>query len=678
MSAAGAKNLRGIYAPGGASGFCLYALQENTGALQSPRLVASGTYVNTAITHSVFEHGSERQASFRAMMLGAIGVVFGDIGTSPLYTIKEAFSPHYGLSPDSATVLGILSLVFWSLVIVITVKYVAVIMRADNEGEGGIMALTALAQRTLSPKAAYVIGILGVFGAALFFGDGVLTPAISVLSAVEGLQVAAPALQSWVLPITIGVLLVLFATQRFGSDFVGKAFGPVIVVWFLALAAIGVHNISANTTVLHALNPWWGLRFFLAHGWHGLFILGAVVLAVTGGEALYADMGHFGRRPIQYAWNFIVLPALTINYLGQGALLLADPHAVENPFYLGVPAWALYPMVALATAATVIASQAVISGAYSATRQAIQLGYLPRMAIRHTSQATIGQIYVPSINWLLMLAVIATVVGFGSSTALATAYGVSVTGTMLITSIMLIVAMRARSALPAWLFWPLATLFVLVDVAFLSANLVKFFDGAWFPIALGVLVFIVLRTWGRGRKLLQAEILKDGIRLDTFLPGLMLAPPTRVPGTAVFLTAQRNIVPRALLHNLKHNKVLHERNVLLTVETRAVPYVPAGERLSIDAIGDDFYRAIVRFGFMETPDVPLALMRSGDCGALCFDPMDTTYFASRESIVARPRRGMPIWRDWLFAFLHRNAAPATDFFRIPTTRLVELGAPVEI
>ncbi|WP_460713746.1 potassium transporter Kup [Lysobacter terrae] len=614
------------------------------------------------------------------MMLGAIGVVFGDIGTSPLYTIKEAFSAHYGLTPDVPTVLGILSLVFWSLMLVITVKYVAVIMRADNDGEGGIMALTALAQRTLpaASKTTYVIGILGVFGAALFFGDGVLTPAMSVLSAVEGLEVAAPALQSWVLPITIGVLVILFATQRFGTDLVGKAFGPVIVVWFLALAAIGIHSIAAHPDVLQALNPWWGLRFFMTHGWHGLFILGAVVLAVTGGEALYADMGHFGRRPIQYAWNFIVLPALTINYLGQGALLLTDPHAVENPFYLGVPAWALYPMVALATAATVIASQAVISGAYSATRQAIQLGYLPRMAIRHTSHTTMGQIYVPSINWVLMLAVIATVIGFGSSTALATAYGVSVTGTMLITSIILIVAMRAHRKLPPWLFWPLAALFVLVDVAFLSANLVKFMDGAWFPIALGVLVFTLLRTWGRGRQLLRAEIVKDGIRLDSFLPGLMLSPPVRVPGTAVFLTAQKDIVPKALLHNLKHNKVLHERNVLLTVETREVPHVAAPERLSIETVGDDFYRAIVRYGFMETPDVPLALMRASDYSGLCFDPMETTYFASRESIVARPRRGMPIWRDWLFAFLHRNAAPATDFFRIPTTRLVELGAPVEI
>ena len=632
------------------------------------------------IASSDGNHSHTSNASFRTLMLGAIGVVFGDIGTSPLYTIKEAFTPHYGLTPDHATVLGILSLVFWSLIVIITVKYVAVIMRADNEGEGGIMALTALAQRTLptASKGTYIIGILGVFGAALFFGDGVLTPAISVLSAVEGLEVAAPALHSWILPITIVVLLILFATQRFGTDIVGKAFGPVIIVWFSALAAIGIHNIVGNAEVLHALNPWWGLRFFIEHGWHSIFILGAVVLAVTGGEALYADMGHFGRRPIQYAWNFLVLPALTLNYLGQGALLLANPEAVSNPFYMGVPQWALYPMIGLSTAATVIASQAVISGGYSAARQAIQLGYLPRMAIKHTSRETIGQIYIPSINWMLMLGTIATVIGFGSSTALATAYGVSVTGTMLITSFMLIVAMRHRSTIPPALFWPLAALFVLVDVAFLFANLVKFMDGAWFPILLGIVVFTLLRTWARGRQLLQAEIIKDGIKLDTFLPGLMLSPPVRVQGTAVFLTAQKGIVPKALLHNLKHNKVLHERNVLLTVETRGVPFVNADSRLTIDTIGNDFYRATIRYGFMETPDVPLALMRSSDNNGMCFDPMDTTYFASRETIVASPKRGMPIWRDKLFSVMHRNAAPASDFFCIPPTRLVELGAPVEI
>ena len=620
------------------------------------------------------------QARLGTLALGAIGVVFGDIGTSPLYTIKEAFSPHYGLAPDMPTVLGVLSLVFWSLMLVITVKYVLVIMRADNDGEGGIMALTALAQRSLAPssKAFYVAGVLGVFGAALFFGDGVLTPAISVLSAVEGLKVATPALERFVLPVTIIVLLVLFGAQRLGTDRVGKAFGPVIVLWFVALAVIGVHNIARNPEVLAALNPVWAVRFFATHGGHGFFILGAVVLAVTGGEALYADIGHFGRRAIQIGWTFVALPALTINYLGQGALLLADPRAVDNPFYLGVPAWALYPMIALATAATIIASQAVISGGYSVARQAIQLGYLPRLRILHTSRLAMGQIYMPAINWLLMLGTIATVVGFGSSTALATAYGVSVTGTMLITNILLIVAMRRHSPLPPALFWPLAALFVLIDVAFLGANLVKFMDGAWFPLLLGALVFVVLRTWRRGRSLLHAQLHEDGIQLESFVQALLLAPPTRVPGTAVFLASQADLAPKALLHNLKHNKVLHDTNVLLTVDTRPVPFVPASERLSLQPIADGFHRATLRYGFMESPDIPLALMGACDQGGPSFDPMETTYFTSRESLFARPGHGMPAWRDKLFAYLHRNAAPASDYFRIPGTRQVELGAPVEI
>jgi KUP system potassium uptake protein len=636
--------------------------------------------MNTHSDASSVPHESHDGADLRALVVGAIGIVFGDIGTSPLYTIKEAFSPHYGLIPDHATVLGILSLVFWSLVIVITVKYVLVILRADNNGEGGIMALTALAQRSLpaGSKAVYAIGILGVAGVALFFGDGVLTPAISVLSAVEGLEVATPALHAWVLPVTITVLLLLFATQRFGTNTVGRAFGPVIVIWFLALATLGIHNISANPEILFALNPYWAAHFFIAHGWHGIFILGAVVLAVTGGETLYADMGHFGRRPIALAWNFLVLPALTINYLGQGALLLSDASSIENPFYLGVPNWALYPMVGLATAATVIASQAVISGAYSATQQAIQLGYLPRMTIRHTSRKTVGQIYVPAINWTLMLAVIATVIGFGSSTALATAYGVSVTGTMLITSLLLIVAMRGRSRLAGPAFWLLASVFVLVDVAFLSANLAKFMDGAWFPIGLGFVLFTLLRTWRRGTELLQSSIRANGISLDAFLSGLMVGPPLRVAGTAVFLTAQTGFAPKALLHNLKHNKVLHLHNVLLTVQTCPVPFVADDSRLHIDALGDGFHRAVVRFGFMETPDVPLALMQSRTGEGLCFDPMETTYFASRESIIGSRHQGMPIWRDKLFGLMHRNATAATAFFQIPSTRLVELGAPIEI
>ncbi|MFC6838556.1 potassium transporter Kup [Xanthomonas theicola] len=614
------------------------------------------------------------------MVLGAIGVVFGDIGTSPLYTLKEAFSPHYGLTPDHDTVLGILSLVFWALMIVVTLKYVAIIMRADNDGEGGIMALTALAQRALpgGSRSVYVVGILGIFGASLFFGDGVITPAISVLSAVEGLEVAAPRLRSFVVPITVVVLVVLFVAQRFGTERVGKAFGPITVLWFLALGAIGVYNLTKAPEVLHALNPWWGVRFFAEHNWHAVFVLGAVVLAVTGGEALYADMGHFGAKAIRYSWNFLVLPMLTLTYLGQGALVLRDPAAVRNPFYESVPDWGLYPMIVLATAATVIASQAVITGAYSVASQAIQLGYIPRMHIRHTSHSTIGQIYIPGVNWMLLALVLIAVLGFGDSMSLATAYGVSVTGTMLITTVLMIIYARTNPRVPRPLLWMMAAVFLLVDCAFFYANIIKFMDGAWFPLLLGLILFTLMRTWRRGRKLLQSEIRKDGIKLDSFLPGLMLAPPVRVPGTAVFLTADPLVVPHALMHNLKHNKVLHERNVFLTVETLPVPYAVARQRLKMDAIGDEFYRVYVRFGFMETPDVPLALMRSCDQGGTYFDPMDTTYFASRETIVASANRGMPIWRDKLFALMHRNAAPATDFFRIPGNRLVELGAQVEI
>ncbi|HEY9540788.1 MAG TPA: potassium transporter Kup [Luteimonas sp.] len=613
-------------------------------------------------------------------MVGAVGVVFGDIGTSPLYTIKQAFSPHYGLIANHDTVLGLLSLVFWSLMMVVTVKYVTIIMRADNEGEGGIMALMTLAQRTLrkGSRSTYVVGILGIFGASLFFGDGVITPAISVLSAVEGLEVVAPQLHAWIVPIVVMVLLAVFMAQRFGTEKVGKVFGPVTILWFTALAVLGVFNILHEPEVLKAINPWWALHFFYVHSFHGVFILGAVVLAVTGGEALYTDMGHFGARPIRYAWYYFVLPALMLNYLGQGALVLEHPEAVQNPFYVGVPQWARWPMIALATAATVIASQAVITGAFSISRQAMQLGYIPRMAIRHTSSETIGQIYIPGINWMLAVLVIGLVLAFGSSSALATAYGISVSGTMLIDTLLL--ALVARALWPRGRRWvlPLCVLFFVADVGFLIANGAKILDGGWFPVVLGLVLFTMLRTWRRGRELLRAEIRKEGIDLDTFLPGLMLAPPVRVPGTAIFMTADPGVVPHALMHNLKHNKVLHERNVFLTVETLSTPYSAPGERLKMEEIAEDFHRVLIRFGFMETPDVPLALMRSCDAGGIHFDPMDTTYFASRETVVASRRRGMPVWRDKLFAFMHRNAAPATGFFRIPGNRLVELGSQVEI
>lgn len=614
------------------------------------------------------------------LMMGAVGVVFGDIGTSPLYTMKEAFIEHYGLIADHDTVLGVLSLAFWSLMIVVTLKYVTVIMNADNEGEGGIMALMALAQRTLpkTSRSAYAVGILGIFGASLFFGDGVITPAITTLSAVEGLGVAAPALRHWVVPIALVILIGLFATQRYGTAKVGKVFGPIMVLWFLSIAVIGVMNITQAPETLKALNPAWGIRFFADHGWHGIFILGAVVLAVTGGEALYADMGHFGARPIRYAWYFFVLPCLVLNYLGQGALILSRPESVSNPFFEAVPVWARLPMVILATAAAVVASQAVITGAYSVARQAMQLGYIPRMQIRHTSSDTIGQIYVPGINWFLMVAVIVLVLTFRDSTRLATAYGISVSGTMFIDTLLLgLVAYRLWPRLRIWVI-PLCVLFGVVEIAFIIANGVKFFDGAWFPLLLGLFVFTLLRTWRRGRELLRAEMQSEGIQLDTFLDGLMLSPPVRVPGTAVFMTADKGVVPHALLHNLKHNKVLHERNVFLTVESLTVPYAHAGQRLKIVRVGDGCYKVLVRFGFMETPDVPQALMRCADMSEMCIDPMDTTYFASRETILASANRGMPVWRDKLFALMHRNAAPATGFFRIPANRLVELGAQVRI
>ncbi len=625
-------------------------------------------------------HGGHGQIGLFGLMVGAIGVVFGDIGTSPLYTIREAFSENYGLIADHDTVLGLLSLVFWALMMVVTVKYVTIIMRADNEGEGGIMALMALAQRSLpkNSRSAYLVGILGVFGASLFFGDGVITPAISVLSAVEGLEIVAPQLHKWIVPITLAVLISLFATQRFGTAKVGKVFGPITGLWFIVLAVLGVVNILHEPEVLHAINPVWAVNFFIEHRWHGIFILGAVVLAVTGGEAIYTDMGHFGAKPIRYAWYFFVLPALMLNYLGQGALVLENPAAIKNPFYIGVPEWGRIPMIVLATAATVIASQAVITGGFSVARQAMQLGYIPRMRIVHTSHDTIGQIYIPSINWMMLLIVIVLVVTFQSSSALATAYGVSVSATMLIDTLLL--AIVANALWPKARRWvvPLCAVFLIADTAFVVANGAKVMQGGWFPVVLGITLFTLLRTWRRGRELLHAEIRKEGIQLASFLPGLMLAPPVRVPGTAVFLTADKTVVPHALMHNLKHNKVLHERNVFLTVDTLNVPYAPKDKRLKIESIGNDFYRVVIQFGFMETPDVPLALMRSCDKGGIHFDPMDTTYFASRETIVASPHRGMPVWRDKLFALMHRNAAPATGFFRIPGNRLVELGSQVQI
>ncbi|MBC7656654.1 MAG: potassium transporter Kup [Frankiaceae bacterium] len=614
-----------------------------------------------------------------AVVMGAIGVVFGDIGTSPLYTLKEAFGEKYGLDAEPANVLGILSLVFWAMMLVVTLKYVMVILRADNRGEGGILALMAVVQRSLpiASPLTYGIGLLGIFGTALFFGDSVITPAISVLSAVEGLKVAAPALDRYIVPITLGVLMVLFAFQRHGTDRVGKIFGPVMLLWFITLALLGGAQVLRNPGVLHAVNPSYALSFFMHHGVHAWLALGAVVLAVTGGEALYADMGHFGRVPIKKAWLYVALPALLLNYFGQGAMLLRDPASAHNPFYSLVPTWGLFPMIALATLATVIASQAVISGAFSLARQAIQLGYLPRLILVHTSPETIGQVYLPWVNRILLLLVMLLVLVFQTSSNLASAYGVSVTGSMLIDTILLIILARQKWRLSPRIIWPFAILFLTVDSALLSANAVKFMDGAWFPVALGIVAFTVMRTWRHGRDLVREHVKRDSLRIEHFVESIMLNPPARVSGTAVFMTPSNEYMPPALLHNLKHNKVLHERNVLLSIETLNVPRADEGERIAYSDLGHGFQRLSLRFGYMENPDVPNAL-KNWKIPGPAFDAMDTTFFASRESLTAIAGEGMALWRDKLFLVMSRNATPATEFFSIPGNRLVELGTQVTI
>jgi KUP system potassium uptake protein len=626
------------------------------------------------------EHENSQHGAKSALILGAIGVVFGDIGTSPLYTMHETFLPEHGLHPRPATVLGILSLITWSLIMVVAVKYVSLVMRADNKGEGGIMALMTLAQRASgnSLRLRRIITLMALLGAALFFGDGVITPSISVLSAVEGLQVAAPALKHSVVPITVIVLLGLFWLQRRGTAKVGAVFGPIMVLWFLCLGVIGVTNIIQSPGVLWAINPWYAVNFFMTHGVASALALGSVVLCVTGAEALYTDMGHFGRFPIRAAWFCFVMPALLLNYYGQGGLLLAHPEAIANPFYHSVPGWALYPMIALATASTVIASQAVISGAFTVTRQAIQLGFLPRMEVVHTSRHAIGQIFLPWVNRALMVMVIATVVGFGSSNALAGAYGIAVTGTMAIDTILVMIVARRMWHWSRALVIVLGLALLCIDLSYFGANTLKILQGGWFPLVLGLLIFVVMITWRRGRELVVRQIKAGGLALAPFIRNMAEHPPIRVPGTAVFLTADQNAVPHALLHNLKHNKVLHERNVLLTVGILETPMADTEERIQITPLGDDFFGLELHFGFAEDPNIPLALSECSREG-IGFDLMDTTFFLSRENIVADERRaGMAPWRDKLFAFMARNALPATAFFQIPGNRLIELGAQLEI
>ena len=622
---------------------------------------------------------ADQRRRLRRLALGAIGVVFGDIGTSPLYTMKETLGTH-GMTPTPAAVLGVLSLIFWSLIIVVSLKYVTFVMRADNKGEGGIMALMALAQRSMggSARARWILGLIGIFGAALFYGDGVITPAISVLGAVEGLGVAAPSLSRFVVIIALVILAGMFALQRHGTDTVGKAFAPVMVVWFLVLAVLGVTQIVQHPQVLYAVNPMYAVRFFISHGHSSFIALGGVVLALTGAEALYADMGHFGKKPIRMSWFFFVLPALLLNYFGQGVLLLNNPGAIESPFYLLVPQTLLYPMIALATAAAVIASQAVISGAFSMTREAMSLGYSMRMPVVHTSREMSGQIFVPWVNRMLMVLVFGAVLGFRSSDNLGAAYGIAVTGTMTMTTLLALVVARRHWHWSWAVVIPVGILLLTLDLAYFGANALKIAHGGWFPLVLGVWIFIVMTTWRRGRELVIREIKQSGLALEPFIENISEHPPLRVPGTAVFLTANQNAVPHALLHNLKHNKVLHERNVLLTVETLETPTAEPGERIEITELGGDFYGLSLRFGFAEDPNIPRALSKCSKMG-LPFDMMDTTFFLSRETIIADARRpGMALWRDKLFAFMARNALPATAFFQIPGNRLIELGAQVEI
>ena len=617
--------------------------------------------------------------STAALTLGAMGVVYGDIGTSPLYTMKEIFSPVTGVPLDAHHLVGAVSVIFWGLMMVVTLKYVLLILRADNRGEGGIMALTALAVQAAgsSPRKRLMLLLLGVFGAALFYGDSVITPAISVLSAVEGLEVVTPTLKPYVLPICATVLVALFAMQRYGTGMVGKLFGPIIVLWFTALAVFGALEIAQQPAILAALNPWVAVQFLSEQGWHVFVAVGAIVLAFTGAEALYADMGHFGKRPIQWAWVGMVLPALTINYMGQGALLMRDPAAIENPFYRLFPQALLLPAVVLATFATVIASQAVISGAYSMTKQAVQLGLLPRMAVLYTSAKEAGQIYMPQVNWLLLGAVLLAVVGFGSSSAMAAAYGIAVTVTMLITTLLTFFVVRYgwNYSLPVAL--AATSAFLALDLLLVVSCAMKFFQGGWFPLVLGAAIFLVMATWRRGRELLIESIRRDDPELLPFITGLSADNVHRVSRTAVYAVANPGTVPQALMHNLKHNQVLHERNVILTVVFHEVPWIPFEERVQVTPLVPGFWKVQVNYGFKNTTDIPKALSLCKDKG-LPINLFETSYFLSREIIVPTKGSGMAHWREALFALMSRNSGSVAGFFKLPNNCVIELGTRVQI
>lgn len=611
------------------------------------------------------------------LCLASLGIVYGDIGTSPLYALRECFYGEHALPPSPANVLGVLSLILWSLILIISIKYLILILRADNRGEGGILALATLVSDVAGRQGKWLL-LLGLFGAALLYADGMITPAISVLSAVEGLHVATPLFEPYVAPVAIGILVALFLFQSRGTTGVGRVFGPITVLWFVAIAILGIHQIGRVPEVLGAINPLQAIQFFSRNGATGFVVLGAVFLAVTGGEALYADIGHFGTAPIRITWFAVVLPALTLNYFGQGALLLRHPDAAVNPFFHMTPSWTLYPMVALATAAAVIASQAIISGAFSLTMQAIQLGYMPRLRVNYTSERVIGQIYVPVVNWALMLSSIGLVLGFGTSSHLAAAYGVAITTTMLITTILFYVVARRRWHWPPAAALPVAAFFIAIDLAFFGANMIKVAHGGWFPLLISTSILFLMLTWRKGRRVLGQRLGDICLPLDAFLPGLKDQSIRRVTGTAVYMSGNRLGTPLALLHNLKHNKVLHEQVVLLTVRTEEVPFlIDARDRVSVEKLKEGFWRVQVHFGFMEKPDVPSALGGVKEPG-LRFNPMRTTYFIGRETILATRQLGLSAWRGSLFAWMTRNAGDVTSYFCLPPNGVVELGARVEV
>ena len=620
-----------------------------------------------------------KKASLATMTLAAVGIVYGDIGTSPLYTLKTIFDPEHGLALNTFNLLGVLSLIFWGLTMIVALKYVTLMLRADNRGEGGIMALMALtlSSVTRSSKWFTPLLMLGVFGATMFYGDSVITPAISVLGAIEGLEVAAPALEKYVVPLTIVVLLALYWAQKHGTAGIGRFFGPVMIVWFAALAIMGVINIMTAPQILAALNPLNAFRFMLENRYVAFVALGAVVLAFTGAEALYADMGHFGKKPIRAAWFIVVFPALALNYLGQGALLIVNPAAIANPFFQQLGPWSVYPLVLLSTMAAVIASQATISGTFSMTKQAIALGLLPRMRVLHTSESEIGQIYIPAVNWLQLMVVLMAVVGFGSSDKLAGAYGIAVTATMLCTTVLTFFLTRYRWKMPLWVCFGATGFFLIMDIMLFSASTLKLLHGGWFPLLLGAILFTVMVTWKRGRELVFENLQKHAIPLEDFLASLFVAPPGRVYGTAIFLRGESDGVPHALLHNLSHNKVLHERVVFLTVHMREVPWVPVEEQAKVLELGHNCYQVNVDYGFKDEPDIPGILAQCEHHG-LPFEMMETSFFIARQTVISAPGGGMAPWREHLYVAMSRNARGAADYYQIPPNRVIELGTQVEI